>query len=572
MTRATRADVVRDVDVALRAYANASEVAVDLETSGLRPEADDVLVVSLAARGLPTAVLHVHGSPPPELVKLLNSKRLVGHNVTTFDVPFLAKYGYDPLRSAGWDDTLLLEQLCLTSGRADLSKSLQATLKRRLNVVIEKSVDHAGWSSHELTDEQVRYAAEDVDYLLRLRDEQLRLLGTLCLWSSWRVEREASRATATMVVRGVPVVAQALRDYVRQARVAAEGVREECAKILGPINPASPKQVVDAFARRFGIKLSSSDDETMASLSRQPGDVGRAAALVREYRQLKKVQMYDEEWVEKHVSSDGRVRSKYWQIGTDTGRYSCTDPNLQQWPRRMRQVVGFQPDDGRVILSADYSQIEVLIAGDLFRERRLVEAVLRGDVHRYVASLLFGVEEGEVTDEQRAVAKAASFTLLFAGGKHGLNRALGGPNSLSDDQADRVIASFYRSFPKAWAGIESIRSQVRLCKEQGRALRVRVPGGPVRSLYGEKLTPSTAVNTLVQGMAAAGLKASLVKLVQAGLGEYLCAVVHDEVVLDVPERIADEAAVEVKRCMAEGMEGLVGVRPGVKIHLGLRWE
>jgi DNA polymerase-1 len=224
------------------------------------------------------------------------------------------------------------------------------------------------------------------------------------------------------------------------------------------------------------------------------------------------------------------------------------------------------------MLSVDYSQIEILIASLLCNEPALTEAVLNSDVHTYVASLVFGTPEDQVDKRHRKMAKAASFTLLFAGGLLGLIRsaALSGEPITAQD-AERVRYGFYQAFPRVSQYLNGIRNTTAYRNDHNMGLSVRVPGGPVRFLYGETLTPSMVVNTLVQGTAAVGLKQALTMICDAGLGEYLCAVVHDEIVLDVPKFGATDIQKEVEQCMILGMEKILRKQPRVASTLGSRW-
>jgi DNA polymerase-1 len=224
------------------------------------------------------------------------------------------------------------------------------------------------------------------------------------------------------------------------------------------------------------------------------------------------------------------------------------------------------------MLSVDYSQIEILIAALLCKEPRLIDAVLNGDVHTFVGSLVFHVPEAELDKRHRSMAKAASFTLLFAGGVPGImESAAKGDVVLTIDEAREVRDKFFAAFPAVARYIAGTRSMVEYRQRIGAALNVRVPSGPLRSVFGKSLTASTVINTMIQGAAACGLKRALALIVARGLGPYLCAVVHDECVLDVPRVNAEEIKREVEQCLIEGMESIIGIRPKVGSTLKSQW-
>jgi DNA polymerase I-like protein with 3'-5' exonuclease and polymerase domains len=171
------------------------------------------------------------------------------------------------------------------------------------------------------------------------------------------------------------------------------------------------------------------------------------------------------------------------------------------------------------------------------------------------------------------MAKAASFTLLFAGGVPGImESAAKGDVALTVDEAREVRGKFFAAFPAVNSYINGTRAIVDYRQRINSALNVRVPNGPLRSLFGKSLTASTVVNTLVQGAAAVGLKRALGQIIANGFGQYLCAVVHDEVVLDVPRNDAVEIQRSVEKCLQDGMEQTIGVRPKVGSTLGLQWS
>jgi DNA polymerase I-like protein with 3'-5' exonuclease and polymerase domains len=565
--------ILTDPIAAIEAYSGCATIAFDTETSGLDRYADEVMVVSMASPNLPPAVLHVAGRMPDGLIDLLNQKLLIGHNITSFDIPFLAKYGYDVLGSHGWIDTMITEQLCLTTLRRDVGKSLAATAKRRVGIELDKDVDHAGWTAASLNDRQLQYAALDVLYLHKIWAAQETRLRELKLDQAHRNEMDAQRATAMITVNGMPIVLDDVRHHVVEVSDEMVEVKAGLEAIAArTFNPTSHVQVKKLFEEEFGMKLKSTDVETMHHLSGQPGRVGELASEIQEFRKLKKSSMYNEDWIRKHVSSDGRVRSSYWQLGTDTGRYSCSDPNLQQWPRALRELIGYPDESDRLIMSVDYSQIEILIAAILIKEPELAKAVIEGDVHMFVASLAFKTPAEQIDKRHRSMAKAASFTLLFAGGIPGIIRsALNSGEEITHETAEDVRTKFFAAFPKVKSYINGTWDLVNSNKSAGTSVNVRIPGGPVRSLRENDLTASTVINTLVQGSAAVGLKKALTKICKNGLGKFLCATVHDEVVLDVPVYGASEILKEVEVCMQEGMLETIGVRPKVGSTLGLRW-
>lgn len=571
----SKEQVLLDPERIRQEYQTVGTVALDIETTGLSPTQDKIAVVSLAAPARPPAVLRLpDGTLPPWLKDLLTrpTVTVVGHNLAAFDLPFLVAAGLRLSVFTRYVDTLVLEALCLTSGRRDLKKDLATTLKRRLGVVIDKTVDHAGWRNPDLTEDQVLYAANDVAYLLPLFEAQTRRLHELGLAEAADLETSLVPVTASMVHRGLPFRPHVLLEAVERHKSDAEATQRYLASTYGVTNLRSSVQVKRMFEERFGLPLKSTDADTLAMIAVSSGPQADVARMVETARQHAKLTMYDSRWVRSHVDPDGRVRSRYWQLGTDTGRYSSTDPNLQQIPRSLRHAVGYDPGSGRCLVAIDYQQIEVVIAAALFRDPDLLKAVGSDDVHTITASFMFGCSPSSVTPEQRRTAKAATFTALFAGGVPGIvrsARALG--VDLSHRAAQEVLSRWYSAFPVVEARISALRKNLAVLNARGTPYKVTVPnGGPVRFLVGERMTASTVINTLVQGTAAVGLKRAMRKLWER-FHPALVATVHDEVILDVEEDDATWTADEARETMERAMRSVVGLPVRTSVKIGPTW-
>lgn len=569
--------VLRDHVEVMRLYDDAEAVGFDLETSGLKPARDKVAVVAIGATGRPPAVLHFGWRPvPEELVAWLNRRVLVGHNITAFDIPFLMRCGYDPLVGPGFADTLVAEQLALVTDRRGVSRKLQDVLKRRLDIQIDKGIEHGRWTNDELDDDQVRYAATDVSYALRLLAAQEEVFAKNGTVDAWRAELAIAPVVSNMIGQGMPLDDRRRLEHLDLAAGGMAALDDELRATLGIVSAdvASPKRVREAFERELGVKLASTDEAVMQRLEQREGLPGRAAHLVLRARRFKKRFMYDERWCDEHVTR-GRVHAQFWPLGTDTGRFSSKDPNLQQVPRDMRDMFGFDEADDLVLVKADYSQIEVVCAAVLSRETRLVEWATGGrDVHRMVGAQLFGVPEEEITKEQRSIAKAGSFTLLFAGGVPSLvASARDGGVELPRDEAQRIVRRFFRNFRHVEEYIAGVREKVDLYNRRGRALRVEIPGGPVRSLYGpENLRATRVVNSMVQGAAAAGMKRAIARTRRAGIAQLVRSTVHDELILECRREDAADVQDLLIECMIEGMREIIDVYVNVEASVGSHWS
>jgi DNA polymerase-1 len=259
----------------------------------------------------------------------------------------------------------------------------------------------------------------------------------------------------------------------------------------------SPQQVKAVF-QALNIVLDSTDDEHLAAIDHP------LAETLRDYRAAqKRCTTYGKEWL-KHVAGDGRVYAGWRQIGADSGRIACRDPNLQNLPRNPRYRKCFVAPPGRVLVKADYSQIELRIAAKIACEARMMAAYERGeDLHTLTARTILGKQA--VTKADRQLAKAVNFGLLYGMGWKGFRvyaRTNYGVN-LTAEQAQTYRAAYFKAYP----GLAKWHQQVRTAH----ALETRTLTGRRRLLTREN--PDTwRLNTPVQATGADGLKLALALL------------------------------------------------------------
>ena len=541
-------------------------VALDIETSGLSPWQDKTAVVSLYGEKSKTpAVLHVRGGMPASLREWLSDpqRRFVTHNGVGFDILFLANAGVD-VDGPEWYDSLIAESALLAAGRHRASVSLRATLQRRLKKEIDKSQQLSTWMAPVLNEEQIAYCADDVQHLPKLRAKQLAQAKKDGKSEALALEHEIIPVVVAMSRNGLPVDRGLLDEYLDSQR---DGLVETTAALrreLGLINLDSPIQLRKALGTR-GVELASTASNILKELSQLGGTGGHLAQLILNYRyNRQRLKVYSEEWLAKHVQKDGTIKARFWQCGTDTGRFSSTDPNLQQIPRDMRWV--FRAPEGYKVISADYSQIEIRVAAALAQDEAMAQALESEDVHGMVASLAFGVPMEELSKEQRTLAKAMSFTWLFCGGvkRFAQNVKLSGGH-MSEAEVRQLFERFERRFYR----LQYMRQRAFALARRGGSVVLTLPSGLKRQLAGENLKPTSIVNTAVQGGAAAGLKFSMAEIRRRGLHHMLAATVHDELVAVVPSAEAEDYAHELEAAMLAGMErvtqGFVSVKVGLTI-------
>jgi DNA polymerase-1 len=319
----------------------------------------------------------------------------------------------------------------------------------------------------------------------------------------------------------------------------------------------SPEQIKAAFAG-IGITLDRTDDEHLAALNHP------LAETLRNYRRAqKRSTTYGREWL-KHVADDGRVYASWRQLGADSGRMSCKEPNLQNLPRDPRYRQCFVAPPGRVLVKADYSQVELRIAAKIANEERMVEAYRRGDdLHALTARMILG--KAEVSKADRQLAKAVNFGLLYGMGARGFRsyaRTQYGVE-LTGQQSQEYRAAFFKAYP----GLARWHRTIPKPAVATRTLTGR------RRLHVERFTEK--LNTPVQGTGADGLKVALALLWERRAeapGAVPVLVVHDEIVVECAAEQAGVVAAWLRRALVDGMAPLLDPVPvEVEVQVARTW-
>jgi DNA polymerase-1 len=318
----------------------------------------------------------------------------------------------------------------------------------------------------------------------------------------------------------------------------------------------------------------STDEETLQGLADRHEVVG----LILEYRGVKKLLSTYVEALPLLVNPvTGHIHTSYNQAVTATGRLSSTNPNLQNIPIREEQGRtirrAFIPSDGdHILLSADYSQVELRLMAHLSGDEAMIEAFRQGeDIHRATAARIFGVPPAEVTGDMRRKAKTANFGIIYGISAFGLAQRLAIPRS----EAAAIIEGYFRSYPGVKAYMERVVAEAR---ERGYVetlfgRRRELPDISSRNATVRGLAERNAINAPIQGSAADIMKIAMIRIFRAlreqGLGSKMILQVHDEVVVDTLRSEQDEVARIVKACM-EGAAQL-SVALEVEVGAGENW-
>ena len=355
-------------------------------------------------------------------------------------------------------------------------------------------------------------------------------------------------------------------------------------------NPDSPKQLAEVLFKQLGCTVikrgktgPSTNSEVLKRIADEqepPGSI--VAALVLEYRQLTKLRSTYLQALREAVNpKTGRIHASFNQTVTATGRLSSSDPNLQNIPIRTdlgRQIrKAFVAPDGHVLLSADYSQIELRLLAHLSQDEGLIDAFEKDlDIHAAVAAEVFDVPIEQVDSEQRGVAKMVNFGIVYGITPYGLARRLPSNTAGSSVDVARQIIDDYKSrYPKI---NQFLAECIQEADQNGFVQTISHRRRPIPEIHSQNgnlrsLGQRMAINTVVQGSAADLIKVAMVQLHNRIAAEKLpikmLLQIHDELVFETP---ADQAEIMAKM-VREEMAGAMALRIPVKVDVawGANW-
>lgn len=428
----------------------------------------------------------------------------------------------------------------------------------------------------------LHYAAEDADITYRLFEVLLEKLKEKELETLfYEMEVPLIRILAEMEMEGIRIDSDVLGEYSEEIAGKLEEIESEVFKLCGEeFNIGSTKQLQEVlFEKRKlqpikKIKTGySTDNYVLEELSKEDPVPG----LVLKYRGYSKLKSTYVDSLPKLVNPEtGKIHTSYLQTGTATGRISSRDPNLQNIPikteegRRIRSA--FIPGKGNLFISADYSQIELVVLAHLSGDPGLCEAFRNGeDVHRRTASLIFDQSTEDVSAEQRRIAKIINFGIMYGMSGFRLSRELGIPRQ----RADEFIDSYFRTYAGVLTFInETIRKAEKTEHSTTMFGRSRfIPGINSKNRTEKMGAERIAVNTPIQGTAADIVKKAMLKLrdeiIEKNDDVHMLLQVHDELIFEVPEAGAERTATAIQEVMEDVVELTVPLKAGVEI--GKSW-
>lgn len=544
-------------------------LAIDTETTGLNPITDSLLLVQIATpekvyviEAREVDLRHVKNAlENSQIVKILQNAK--------FDYKFIkAKLGISIVNIF---DTMLAERV-LTTGISRAIALSQIT-KKYLDINLEKSIRTSFVNlSAPMTNEQFDYAAQDAAVLFLLYPQMKWELEKLELADVAKLEFDAVIPISEMELEGVLVDVVKWREIIKDHEVKRDQLQKETLELLGSnatqktlfgdvqqINLNSQKQVISAFSE-LNISL---EDTSEAQLNQVDHP---AAKKLLEYREHDKIiTSFGETFLNLINPLTGRIHPNFQQIGADTGRLSCQNPNLQQIPSFFRSCFICPP--GYSVITCDYSQAELRILAHLSQDPKFCKAFRDGgDLHATTASQMFKVPIDKVTKEQRGQAKTINFGLAYGRGPASLALQLG----VSSDKAEKLIKSYFKSY----SGIEAwLNTAAMSAVEAGYSLtpfgrkRFYTMPDPRDPEYKKQIggIQRKGKNTPIQGSNADMIKYALI-FINERLKEFdakLVNTVHDEIVVEAKDDQAEKVFEIVKNEMVRAAEIFITAVPFV---------
>ena len=563
---------------------NACKVfAIDTETDSLNTVSANLVGISLSVKegeGCYIPLKHEYEGCPIQIdlelaVSIIgssiekNKHKAVGQNLK-FDIPILARHGI-ALDTFHADTMLMSYVLNSTATRHGMDKLAEFYL----NYTTVKYKEVTGTASKQINFSAVEievasnYAAEDADITLRLfnkledllkdKPTQLKLLND--------IEYPLVHVLSKIEQNGAKIDKEKLAEHSKELSEKIADLSAQAFVISGEeFNLDSPKQLLEILYEKLKLPIlkktpkgqPSTNEETLQRLSEEyelPG-------IILQYRTLAKLKStYTDSLIKIENPLTKRIHTSYQQAVTSTGRLSSTEPNLQNIPirtaegRRIREA--FVPEKGNVLISADYSQIELRIMAHLSKDKNLTHAFNNNlDIHSATAAEVFGVSLEDVTQDQRRSAKAINFGLMYGMSAFGLTRQLDIPRA----EAQKYLDTYFERYTGVKDYIANTKAQAKedmfVETIMGRRLYLNEinAGNGLRRQAAER----AAINAPLQGSAADIIKKAMIDI-QEFLEKEMPKVkvimqVHDELIFEAPKENAEEVLSTMKAMMEKAVK------------------
>ncbi|MBU4320494.1 MAG: DNA polymerase I [Nitrospinae bacterium] len=569
------------------------EFAFDVEATGKDPMADSIVGFSVSAEketGYYIPLRHSYLGVPEQI----GMKETMAIVAPLFENPDIAKIGHN----LKYDTMMLKQEGVVTKGRLydtmlasylinpnKPNHSLEGVAfeylsrrKRTFAEVLNKKKSFADVFVEEAT----KYSAEDALLAFELKDilfEKLKEAGLERVY--FDIEAPLIPVLSDMEEAGVKIDVDKLNDISKELARELDSTQRRIFFLSGEeFNINSPKQLAKVLFHSLGLKPGKKTKTGFSTDVSVLEELAMSHELPREilnWRSLNKLKTTYVDALPALINpKTGRVHTSFNQTATATGRLSSSNPNMQnipikgEWGKRIRET--FIADKGNLLLSADYSQVELRILAHLSKDEVLIDAFSKGiDVHAKTASEIFGVTVDKVTDEMRRTAKTVNFGVIYGMSPFGLSEAL----SIPHEEAKKYIEKYFERHPGVKQYIEATLSEVR---QKGYTVTLAGRRRPIPEIRSQNSNTRAqaerlAVNSPIQGSAADIIKIAMInireKLKEEKLTARMILQVHDELLFEAPESELNSVRDMIKREMEGAAKLLVPLR--VDIGAGRNW-
>lgn len=580
----------------LKAAQNSTLLCIDTETTNIDAIKAEIVGIALQAQGQPPAyipLLHSEESPQLDRAQILADLKPLLENAALPKVGQNLKYDYIVFKNHGITllgityDTMLESYLLSSASRRHDLDSLAA---KYLNHKTIQFSDIAGSGSKQITFNHIPiataapYAAEDAMVTLQLHHTLYPMLSAPLKELLQSLEVPLITILAEIERHGVLIDSNRLAEHGVRLKARLLELEEHAIMLAGkPFNLNSPKQLQTILYEDLQLpirhKTPTGQPSTAESVLQELSFDYELPKVILEYRSLSKlVSTYIDALPKRVNPATGRVHTSYNQAVTATGRLSSSEPNLQNIPIRSEEGrlirKAFIAPPNHLLLTADYSQIELRIMAHLSQDPQLIAAFSAGlDIHVATAAEVSGVAINEVTADMRRQAKAVNFGLIYGMSAFGLAKQL----NIDRKEAQRYIDRYFERYPGVLTYMENTRV---LAREQGFVetifgRRLDLPEIQARSIMQRKAAERAAINAPLQGSAADIIKKAMIAVstwqTQTPNPEATMIMqVHDELVFEVEEHAIDVVQQQIKTLMEQAVT--LSVPLIVSIGIGSNWD
>ena len=573
----------KDLDDWVKKIKNSKAFAIDTETDSVDTVTANLLGISISVNeneGCYIPLGHTYEDCPKQLsmdyvINTLgsaieeNQNKVVGQNLK-FDIPILSRHGINITNFLA--DTMLMSYVLNSTATRH---GMDRLAEYYLNYTTTKYTDVTGTASKQISFAEVKldvatnYAAEDADVTLRLFNVFSPLLKDQPIQKKLLEDLEYPlvHVLARVEQNGAKIDKKKLANHSQELSEKIDELSKQAFKIAGEeFNLDSPKQLLEILYEKQGLPVlkktpkgqPSTNEDTLQRLSEEY----ELPRIILQYRTLAKLKStYTDSLINIENPKTKRIHTSYQQAVTSTGRLSSTEPNLQNIPiktaegRRIREA--FVPEKGNVLISADYSQIELRIMAHLSKDKNLTYAFNNDvDVHSSTAAEVFGVSIDNVSQDQRRSAKAINFGLMYGMSAFGLTRQLGIPRG----EAQEYLDTYFARYTGVRDYMNNIKAQAKEDKFVETIMGRRLYLNEINAANGlrRQAAERAAINAPLQGSAADIIKKAMLDIDELILNELsevqMIMQVHDELVFECPKSKADAVMEKMKDTMEKTVE------------------